>query len=84
MGGYIAMIEEDMAMNDYVKEKEKKKHDWKAGRKFIAFILCLVAIVIMGAFDKGSACFPYIIGLFTAYTAGNVIQKATEKKDAEK
>ena len=71
------MIEEDAAISKFC--NQKKKHDWKAGRKFIAFILCLLAIVLMGIFGKGENAYPYIIGLFTAYVAGNVMQKATRK-----
>lgn len=74
------MIEEDAATNKFYK-KQKQKHDWKAGRKFIAFLLCLIAIIVLGILEKGLTCLPYIIGLFTAYVTGNVVQKATEKKD---
>lgn len=61
----------------------KTKINWKAGRKFIAFFLCLVAIVIMAVFGKGESGFPYIVGLYTAYVAGNVVQKATKKVGGE-
>lgn len=77
------MIEEDRAINDYVKEKQTKKHDWKAGRKFIAFVLCLTSIIVMGIIGKGTESFPYIIGLYTAYITGNVVQKATRKGGEE-
>lgn len=51
------------------------------GRKFIAFIICLICITTLGILGKGTEAFPYIIGLFVAYTTGNVVQKATTKED---
>jgi len=80
MGGHTVMIEEDKAIGDFTAKEQKKKHDWKAGRKFIAFILCLVALVVMSVFGKGAEGYPYIVALFTAYVAGNVVQKATKKE----
>ena len=77
------MIEEEKELNNFYEQKEPKKYDWKAGRKFIAFILCLVAIIVMGILEKGTSSFPYIIGLYTAYITGNVVQKAT-RKESEK
>ena len=51
------------------------------GRKFIAFILCLVTFIVMGVIGRGESMAPYIVGLFVAYTTGNVAQKATVKKE---
>ena len=53
------------------------------GRKFIAFVLCLVALITLGIIDRGTGAFPYIIGLFVAYTTGNVVQKATKKEEED-
>lgn len=53
------------------------------GRKFVAFILCLITLVVMGIIGKGVEMAPYIIGLFTVYATGNVVQKATNKTDRE-
>lgn len=49
------------------------------GRKFVAFILCLITFIVMGVIGKGEGMAPYIVGLFVAYTTGNVAQKATAK-----
>lgn len=51
------------------------------GRKFIAFVLCLLVVTILGIFGRGTESFPAIIALYTAYTTGNVVQKATKKED---
>ena len=50
------------------------------GRKFVAFIICLVALTVMGILGKGTGMAPYIVGLFVAYATGNVAQKATAKE----
>lgn len=56
---------------------EKKVH---IGRKFIAFILVLITLTVLGIVGKGEGMAPYIVGLFVAYTTGNVVQKATNKE----
>lgn len=56
---------------------EKKVH---IGRKFIAFILVLITLTVLGVVGKGEGMAPYIVGLFVAYTTGNVVQKATNKE----
>lgn len=53
------------------------------GRKFIAFGLCLITFIVMGIIGKGESMAPYIVGLFVAYTTGNVAQKATAKGDTK-
>ena len=53
------------------------------GRKFIAFVLCLITFIVMGIIGKGESMAPYIVGLFVAYTTGNVAQKATAKGDTK-
>lgn len=53
----------------------------RIGRKFIAFLICLVALIVLGIFDKcdnGTAT--AIITLYVAYVTGNVTQKATSKE----
>ena len=59
---------------------EKKVH---LGRKFVAFVLCLITFIVMSIIGKGEGMVPYIVGLFTAYTAGNVVQKATRKENTD-
>lgn len=52
----------------------------RLGRKFIAFLLCLISIIVLGALgklDNGTAT--AIITLFAAYCTSNVTQKATAK-----
>lgn len=59
-----------------------EKKGFHIGRKFIAFILCLVAIIVLGVFDKldnGTAT--AIISLYVAYCTSNVTQKATAKPE---
>ncbi len=58
-------------------ETKSKLH---IGRKFIAFVLCLITFIVMGIIGKGEGMAPYIVGLFVAYTTGNVAQKATAKE----
>lgn len=58
---------------------EKK---WHISRKFIGFILTLITLIVLGIVGKGEAMAPYIVGLFIAYTTGNVAQKATAKGEA--
>lgn len=55
---------------------EKKVH---IGRKFIAFILVLITLTVLGIIGKGEGMAPYIVGLFVAYTTGNVVQKGVTK-----
>lgn len=49
------------------------------GRKFIAFVLCLITFIVMGIVGKGEGMAPYIVGLFVAYCTGNVAHNATSK-----
>lgn len=56
-----------------------EKKGFHIGRKFVAFILCLITFIVMGVIGKGEGMAPYIVGLFVAYTTGNVAQKATAK-----
>lgn len=56
------------------------KQKSRVGRKFIAFLLCLITFIVMGVIGKGESMAPYIVGLFVAYTTGNVAQKATTKE----
>lgn len=58
-----------------------EKKGFHVGRKFVAFILCLITFIIMGVIGKGEGMAPYIVGLFVAYTTGNVAQKATAKPE---
>lgn len=58
-----------------------EKKGFHIGRKFVAFILCLITFIVMGVIGKGEGMAPYIVGLFVAYTTGNVAQKATAKQD---
>ena len=51
----------------------------RIGRKFIAFIICLVTLTVLGIVNKGEGMAPYIVGLFVAYTTGNVVQKGVTK-----
>ena len=53
------------------------------GRKFIAFVLCLITFIVMGIIGKGESMAPYIVGLFVAYTTGNVAQKPMAKGDTK-
>lgn len=50
-------------------------------RKLILFVLSLASIVIL-SLVQGSNCtaFPYIIGLYTAYCAGNVGTKLSHNR----
>lgn len=55
----------------------------RIGRKFIGFILCLIAIIVLGIFNKldnGTAT--AIISLYVAYCTSNVTQKATAKEQS--
>lgn len=54
----------------------------RVGRKFVAFLLCLIAIIVLGIFnrlDNGTAA--AIISLYVAYCTSNVTQKATAKSE---
>ena len=57
-----------------------EKSKFHIGRKFVAFVLCLITFIVMGIIGKGEGMAPYIVGLFVAYTTGNVVQKATNKE----
>lgn len=58
------------------------KSTLRIGRKFIAFLLCLVAIIVLGIFDKlSNGTATAIISLFVAYCTSNVTQKATAKTE---
>lgn len=52
----------------------------KVGRKFIAFLLCLAAIITLGVLNRGEGAMPFIIALYASYVTGNVTQKATSKE----
>lgn len=67
------MIEEDAAITDFY--KGKKGHDWKAGRKFIAFLLCLAALITLSIMGKIDNVSDSILWLFALYVTGNVAQK---------
>lgn len=56
---------------------EKKVH---IGRKFIAFILVLITLAVLGVIGKGEGMAPYIVGLFVAYCTGNVATKHVTKE----
>ena len=56
------------------------KSKFHIGRKFVAFVLCLITFIVMGIIGKGEGMAPYIVGLLVAYTTGNVVQKATNKE----
>ena len=45
------------------------------GRKFIAFIIVLIILTVLGILNKGDNMAPYIVGLYVAYTTGNVATK---------
>lgn len=54
----------------------------RIGRKFIAFLLCLVAIIVLGVFDKlSNGTATAIISLYVAYCTSNVTQKATARTE---
>ena len=54
----------------------------RIGRKFIAFLLCLVAIIVLGIFDKlSNGTATAIISLYVAYCTNNVTQKATANSE---
>lgn len=58
-----------------------EKKGFHVGRKFVAFILCLITIIVLGIFNKldnGTAT--AIISLYVAYCTSNVTQKATAKE----
>ena len=59
---------------------EKKVH---IGRKFIAFILVLITLTVLGIVGKGEGMAPYIVGLFVAYCTGNVATKHVTKEEAD-
>jgi hypothetical protein len=53
----------------------------RVGRKFIAFLLCLTALIVLGLLGKcDSGTATAIITLYAAYVTGNVTQKATSKE----
>lgn len=51
------------------------------GRKFVAFIIVLVILTVLGILNKGDNMAPYIVGLFTIYTTGNVVTKGVTKNE---
>lgn len=57
-----------------------EKQKFHIGRKFVAFIITLIVLTVLGVVGKGEGMAPYIVGLFVAYTTGNVVQKATGKE----
>lgn len=50
------------------------------GRKFIAFIIVLTALIVLGMLNKGDNIAPYIVGLYVAYATGNVAAKHVTKE----
>lgn len=56
---------------------ESKFH---VGRKFIAFIIVLIALIVLGVLNKGDNMAPYIVGLYVAYATGNVATKHVTKE----
>lgn len=50
------------------------------GRKFIAFIIVLIILTVLGILNKGDNMAPYIVGLYVAYTTGNVATKHVTKE----
>ena len=58
-----------------------EKKGFHIGRKFIAFLICLIALIVLGIFDKGKDIAPFIIALYASYVTGNVTQKATAKSE---
>ena len=60
--------------------EEKSKP--RIGRKFIAFLICLAAIIVLGIFDKlSNGTATAIISLYVAYCTSNVTQKATARTE---
>ena len=55
------------------------KNKFHVGRKFIAFILCLITLIVLGLVGKGEGIAPFIIGLYVAYATGNVVTKGVTK-----
>ena len=58
-----------------------EKGKFRIGRKFIAFLLCLIAIIVLGVLNRGDGAMPFIIALYASYVTGNVTQKATAKSE---
>ena len=50
------------------------------GRKFIAFVIVLIILTVLGILNKGDNMAPYIVGLYVAYTTGNVATKHVTKE----
>lgn len=53
----------------------------RVGRKFVAFLLCLAALIVLGVLNRGDGAMPFIIALYASYVTGNVTQKATAKSE---
>lgn len=57
-----------------------EKTKFHIGRKFIAFIIVLIALIVLGVLNKGDNMAPYIVGLYVAYATGNVATKHVTKE----
>lgn len=57
-----------------------EKTRFHIGRKFIAFIIVLIALIVLGILNKGDNMAPYIVGLYVAYATGNVATKHVTKE----
>lgn len=57
-----------------------EKTRFHIGRKFIAFIIVLITLTVLGVMGKGEGMAPYIVGLYVAYTTGNVATKHVTKE----
>lgn len=58
-------------------ETKNKIH---VGRKFIAFIIVLIVLTVLGVLNRGDNMAPYIVGLYVAYATGNVATKHVTKE----
>ena len=58
----------------------EEKTKFHIGRKFIAFIIVLIALIVLGVLNKGDNMAPYIVGLYVAYATGNVATKHVTKE----
>ena len=61
-------------------ETKSKLH---VGRKFVAFVIVLVILTVLGILNKGDSMAPYIVGLYVAYTTGNVATKHVTKEASD-
>lgn len=57
-----------------------EKSKFHIGRKFIAFVIVLIALIVLGVLNKGDNMAPYIVGLYVAYATGNVATKHVTKE----